>query len=74
MINYHSAISGACMVDAMDKNFWRLEVSNPLTGAEWRVLWRFSDDEKGKYQELRDALNQINRPVLLRIVNSSDLH
>lgn len=50
---------------------WRLEVSNPVTSTDWRLLWEFDDDERLAYEELSVLLNQINRPVLLRIVRNS---
>lgn len=54
------------------KKPWRLEAMNPLTSADWRPLWGFDENEHVKYQELRDELNLINRPVLLRIVSNTD--
>ena len=60
------------MRKAEEKKPWRLEVSNPLTSTDWRTLWQFGEEERVKYEELRDELNRINRPVLLRIVNNSD--
>ena len=49
---------------------WRLEVSNPLTSTDWRLLREFDDDERIAYEELTVLLNQTNRPVLLRIVRN----
>jgi hypothetical protein len=49
-----------------------LEVNNPLTTIGWRPLWQFAEDDLVAYQELRDELNRINRPVLLRIVSCSE--
>lgn len=60
------------MKQGEEKKRWRLEVSNPLRSTDWRTLWQFGEDERVKYEELRDELNRINRPVLLRIVSNSD--
>jgi len=47
---------------------WRFEVMDPLKFTEWRLLWDFEDDQLVASQELREELNQINAPVLVRIV------
>lgn len=54
------------------EKLWRLELSNPLTSTDWRLLWEFDDGERTAYEELTVVLNQINRPVLLRIARNSE--
>ena len=66
------AVSGLSMKSAKNKKAWRLEVSNPVTSTDWSPLWQFADDEKAKYEELKEELNRINRPVLIRIVSNFD--
>jgi hypothetical protein len=56
------------------EKLWRLEVSNPLKDTGWRTLWKFGEDEKETYESLRDDLNRVNRPVLLRIVGMTGTH
>ena len=56
------------------EKLWRLEVSNPLRSGDWRVLWEFGEDERQAYENVRDELNRINRPVLLRIVHLTGTH
>ena len=62
----------------MDKpkteKLWRLEVGNPLKSGDWRILWEFGEDEKEAYENLRNELNRINRPILLRIVHLTGTH
>jgi hypothetical protein len=51
----------------------RLEVIRPLASADWRPrFWRFGEDERIPYEELRKQLSRVNGPVLLRIVRNSD--
>ena len=50
---------------------WHFEVNNPLVSTEWRALWEIDDDQLAESQELRDELNKINAPILLRIVRSA---
>ena len=40
----------------------------PPKFTEWRLMWDFEDDQLVASQELREELNQINAPVLVRIV------
>jgi hypothetical protein len=54
------------------EKLWRLEVNNPQTTTDWRLLWAFDEDQFTTYQELKDELNRINAPVQLRIVRNSD--
>jgi hypothetical protein len=51
---------------------WRLEVNDPQRITDWQPLWAFDEDQFTAYQQLRDELNRINAPVLLRIVRNSD--
>ena len=53
---------------------WRLEVRDPLNGTDWQTLWEFGADEKDAYEQLRNDLNRINRPILLRIVHLTGTH
>jgi hypothetical protein len=45
--------------------FWRFEVNNALTFAEWRPLWVIDKDQLAASQELRYELNKINVPIQL---------
>lgn len=47
---------------------WRFEVNDPQRFTEWRPLWEFPDEELIASQQLKEDLNRINAPVLLRIV------
>ena len=49
---------------------WRFEVYNPFASTEWRPLWGVDEDQLIACQALRDELNRINAPVLLRIVHN----
>ena len=60
---------------------WRLEANNPdqvLWGwgddsrTRWKVVREFDHNELTAYQELIEELNQINAPVVLRVVPASD--
>ena len=74
---YHSAIFRVATMAKRTKkppseHVWRLEIRNPLKSEDWRPLWSFRDDEKAAYERLRDNLNRINRPVLLRIASNTE--
>ena len=51
----------------------RLEANSPLASADWRSrFWRFGEDERVPYEELRKQLNRVDGSVLLRIARNSD--
>ena len=54
-----------------NKELWRLEANNPVTGTDWRLLWAFDRAEEAAYLELIANLDRINRPVRLRIVRDT---
>ena len=47
---------------------WRFEVNDPQRFTGWRPLWVFDEHELVASQELRDDLNEMNAPIILRIV------
>ena len=53
-----------------DQALWGLEDGDPRTA--WQRLWEFNDDNYANYEGLVAELNQINAPVVLRIVRSGD--
>jgi hypothetical protein len=50
---------------------WRFEVNDPLRFTDWRPLWVFDEDQLAASQELRAELDEINAPIILRIVRDS---
>jgi hypothetical protein len=52
---------------------WRFEVNDPLRFTDWRPLWDFPDADLVASRELRDDLNRINAPVLIRIVSTTQV-
>jgi len=56
-----------------NKNLRRLEANSPHVSADWRPrFWRFGEDERVPYEELRKQLNRVDDSVLLRIARNSD--
>ena len=53
---------------------WRFECCNPTKSAEWIFLFRVDEEQLQASLELRDELNKINSPVMLRVVRSFDAH
>jgi hypothetical protein len=53
-----------------DQALWGLDKDDPRTA--WKRLWGFDEDEQTAYQGLIEELNQINAPVIVRIVRNSD--
>jgi hypothetical protein len=53
---------------------WRFEVWNPAKSPEWLPLFGVEEKELKASQELRDQLNEINSPVVVRIVRNLDAH
>ena len=51
---------------------WRLEAYDPRKSNEWLPLFEIDDDHPVAAHELRDELNRINAPVVLRVVPMSD--
>jgi hypothetical protein len=49
---------------------YRFEVCNPEKSSDWEPLFEISEEELLASEELRDELNKINSPLLLRIVDS----
>ena len=63
----------AIMEKPTNKNLRRLEANSPLASADWRPrFWRFGEDERVPYEELRKQLNRVDDSVLLRIARNSD--
>lgn len=58
---------------APDKE-WRFEVCNPAKSPEWLPLFGVDEEELKASLELRDELNEINSPVMVRIVRNFDAH
>jgi hypothetical protein len=52
---------------------WRFEVCNPTKSTEWLPLFGVDEEELKASQELRDELNEINSPVVVRIVRNLEL-
>lgn len=48
---------------------WRFEARNPNGSNEWKPLFEVSEEELPASLQLRDELNKVNSPVVLRIVN-----
>jgi hypothetical protein len=46
---------------------YRFEVCNAEKSSEWESLFEISEEELLASEELRDELNKINSPVMLRI-------
>ena len=54
----------------MDSNKrWRFEANNPNASKEWKPLFEVSEEELPASLQLRDELNKVNFPVVLRIVD-----
>jgi len=54
----------------MDSNKrWRFEANNPNASKEWKPLFEVSEEELPASLQLRDELNKVNSPVVLRIVD-----
>jgi len=54
----------------MDSNRrWRFEANNPNASKEWKPLFEVSEEELPASLQLRDELNKVNSPVVLRIVD-----
>lgn len=74
-------ISGSYMKKQIRKR-WRIETTNPTDtlwalridnpGTAWKALWGFDDDQYVAYEGLVAELNQINAPVVMRIVRTGD--
>jgi hypothetical protein len=47
---------------------YRFEANDPNESATWEPLFQIGEDELVASLELRDELNKINSPVVLRIV------
>ena len=47
---------------------WRFEIYNPRRSHEWQPLWEIDEDQVVEAEKMRNALNRINAPLLLRIV------
>ena len=47
---------------------WRLEAYDPRKSNDWLPLFEIEDNQLVAAHELRDELNRINAPVVLRIV------
>lgn len=48
---------------------WRFEANNPKASKEWEPLFEVSEEELAASLQLRDELNKVNSPVVLRIVD-----
>ena len=53
-----------------DQAIWGLDKGDPRTA--WKRLWGFDEDEHNAYRGLIKELNQINAPVIVRIVRNPD--
>jgi hypothetical protein len=49
---------------------WRFEANNPLTSTEWVPLFQIDEEQLAASIELRNELNKINSPILVRIVHN----
>ena len=56
----------------LQQKLWRFEAYNPRRSTEWRCLWHFDDHQLRAHEVLRNELNKINAPVLIRIVRDHD--
>jgi len=52
---------------------WRFEACNPTKSPEWLPLFGVDEEELKASLELRDELNKMNSPVVLRIVRNPSL-
>ena len=52
------------------RKLWRLEAFDPRKSNEWLPLREIEEDQLEAAEELKDELNRINAPVLLRIVQN----
>jgi hypothetical protein len=48
---------------------WRFEANNPKASKEWKPLFEVSEEERPASLRLRDELNKVNSPVVLRIID-----
>lgn len=53
---------------------WRFEYCNPAKSSDWLPLFKVEEEELTASLELRDELNKINSPIMLRVVRNSDAH
>ena len=53
---------------------WCFEVCNPTKSPEWQPLFGVDEEELKASLELRDELNKINSPVMVRIVRNLHAH
>ena len=53
---------------------WRFECCNPTKSAEWIFLFGVDADQLQASLELRDELNKINSPIVLRVVRNVAAH
>ena len=49
---------------------FRFEASNPNKPTEWEPLFEIGEEELAASERLRDELNKINSPVVVRIVDT----
>jgi hypothetical protein len=54
------------------KKPWRFELYDPIRLYEWEPLNEIDEDEIVEAEKLRNELNRINAPLLLRIVPNDD--
>jgi hypothetical protein len=52
---------------------WRFEAYNPSTSTGWVPLFEVDEEELPASQKLRDELNEINSPIVIRIVDTKPL-
>ena len=50
------------------RKLWRLEAYDPRKSNEWQPLREIEEEQLEAAAELRDELNRINAPVVLRLV------
>lgn len=53
---------------------WRFECCNPFKSPEWLVLFGIDEEQLQASLELRDELNKINSPIVLRVVRNVAAH
>ena len=49
---------------------WRFEANNPKASKEWKPLFDVSEEDLPASLKLRDELNKVNSPVVLRIIDT----
>ena len=57
-------------INMKERKLWRLEAYDPRKSNEWKPLREIEEDQLEAAGELRDELNKINAPVVLRIVQT----